>query len=116
MAGICVCDGGMLIDLSRMKEMRVDPVARTIRVEAGLTWGEVNHELQVFGLAATGGFVSTAGLSQCGCQSNVKERDAVHPISTLRRLCARSQQKDSNPNTVVARAGKLASVRSDSNA
>jgi FAD/FMN-containing dehydrogenase len=36
-AGISVCDGGMLIDLSRMKGMRVDPAARTIRVEAGLT-------------------------------------------------------------------------------
>jgi FAD/FMN-containing dehydrogenase len=53
-AGISVCDGGLLIDLSRMKGMRVDLAARTIRVEAGLTWGEVNHELQVFGLAATG--------------------------------------------------------------
>lgn len=62
-AGISVCDGGVLIDLSRMKGVRVDPAARTIRVEAGLTWGEVNHELQVFGLAATGGFVSTTGVS-----------------------------------------------------
>jgi FAD/FMN-containing dehydrogenase len=62
-AGICVCDGGMLIDLSRMKGIRLDPATQTIRVEAGLTWGEVNHELQVFGLAATGGFVSTTGVA-----------------------------------------------------
>ncbi|SRR5713101_4106084 len=39
-AGISVCDGGLLIDLSRMKGMRVDPAARTIRVEAGLTWAK----------------------------------------------------------------------------
>jgi FAD/FMN-containing dehydrogenase len=62
-AGNSVCDDGMVIDLSRMKGIWVDTDARTVRVEAGLTWGEVNHELQVFGLAATGGFVSTTGVS-----------------------------------------------------
>jgi FAD/FMN-containing dehydrogenase len=62
-AGNSVCDEGIVIDLCRMKGIRVDPEARTVRVEAGLTWGEVNHELQIFGLAATGGFVSTTGIS-----------------------------------------------------
>jgi len=62
-AGSSICDDGIVIDLSRMKGIRVDPEARTVRVEAGLTWGEVNHELQIFGLAATGGFVSTTGVS-----------------------------------------------------
>ena len=62
-AGTSVCDGGLVIDLSRMKGIRVDPAARRVRAEPGVTWGELNHDLQAFGLAATGGFVSTTGIS-----------------------------------------------------
>lgn len=62
-AGISVCDGGIVIDLSHMKGIRIDPTARTAQVEPGVTWGELNHDLQVFDLAATGGFVSTTGVS-----------------------------------------------------
>jgi FAD/FMN-containing dehydrogenase len=62
-AGSSMCDGGLVIDLSRMKSVRIDPVLRTARVEGGVTWGELNHELQSFGLAATGGFVGTTGVS-----------------------------------------------------
>jgi FAD/FMN-containing dehydrogenase len=62
-AGTSLCDDGMVIDLTRIKGVRVDPAARTVRVEAGATWGELNHELQVFGLAATGGYVGTTGVS-----------------------------------------------------
>ncbi|WP_425461273.1 FAD-binding protein [Kitasatospora atroaurantiaca] len=54
---------GLVIDLSPMKGVRIDPMARTVRAEAGLTWGEVNHDLQHFGLAATGGFISTTGVA-----------------------------------------------------
>jgi len=60
--GFAVCDGGIVIDLSQMKGIRIDPSARTVRAEPGLTWGELNQDLQVFGLAATGGFVSTTGI------------------------------------------------------
>src|SRR5205807_4759191 len=45
------------------KSVRIDPVARTARVEGGASWGEFNHDLQAFGLAATGGFISTTGVS-----------------------------------------------------
>ena len=62
-AGYAVCDGGIVIDLSPMKDIHVDPTARTVRVGAGLTWGEVNDALQPYGLAATGGFVSVTGVS-----------------------------------------------------
>src|SRR5207249_472989 len=55
--------GGIVIDLSQMKGLRVDSPAQMIRAEAGLTWGEVNHDLQVFGLAAAGGFNSTTGVA-----------------------------------------------------
>jgi FAD/FMN-containing dehydrogenase len=62
-AGYAVCDGGIVIDLSPMKTIQVDPAARTVRAEAGLTWGAVNDALQPHGLAATGGFVSITGVS-----------------------------------------------------
>lgn len=62
-AGFAVCDGGLVIDLSSMKGVAVDPSARTVRAEGGCTWGEVNDALQPHGLAATGGFVSVTGVS-----------------------------------------------------
>ena len=61
-AGISLCDDGIVIDLSAMKGIHVNPAARTARVEPGVTWAELNHELQAFGLAATGGFVGTTGV------------------------------------------------------
>jgi len=62
-AGYAVCNDGIVIDLSHMKGIQVEPKSRTVRVEAGLTWGEVNDVLQPHGLAATGGFVSVTGVS-----------------------------------------------------
>jgi FAD/FMN-containing dehydrogenase len=62
-AGNAVCDGGMVIDLSLLKSIRVDPAAQTARAEPGLTWGEFDRETQAFGLATTGGLVSTTGIS-----------------------------------------------------
>jgi FAD/FMN-containing dehydrogenase len=61
--GNAVCEGGLMIDLSPMKSVRVDPVKRIARAEAGLTWGEYNRETQAFGLASTGGVVSTTGIA-----------------------------------------------------
>src|SRR5262249_38266695 len=60
--GSAVSNGGIVIDLPQMKGMRVDPVAGTIQTEPGLTWGELNHDLQVFELGASGGFVSITGI------------------------------------------------------
>jgi len=62
-AGYAVCDDGLVIDLSPMKAITVDPAAKTVRVEAGCNWGEVNDALQPHGLAATGGFVSVTGVA-----------------------------------------------------
>jgi FAD/FMN-containing dehydrogenase len=61
--GNAVCDGGLMIDLSPMKGLRVDPIRRTACAQAGLTWGEYNRETQAFGLASTGGVVSTTGIA-----------------------------------------------------
>ena len=61
--GNAVCDGGLMIDLSPMKGVRVDPVARTVRAQGGVTWGELDHETRAFGLATTGGQISTTGIA-----------------------------------------------------
>jgi FAD/FMN-containing dehydrogenase len=62
-AGKAVCDGGLMIDLSRMKSIRVDPVARTVRAEPGVLGGEFDRETQAFGLATPVGTVSTTGIA-----------------------------------------------------
>lgn len=62
-AGKSVCDGGLMIDLSTMKGIRVDPIRRTVRAETGLTLGEFDRETQAFGLATTLGVVSRTGIS-----------------------------------------------------
>jgi FAD/FMN-containing dehydrogenase len=61
--GFSTCDDGMVLDLSGMQEVRVDPVARTARAQAGTTWNTFDHETQAFGLATTGGLVSTTGIA-----------------------------------------------------
>jgi FAD/FMN-containing dehydrogenase len=58
-----VNDGGLVIDLSTMRGVHVDPGARTARVQGGATWAELDRETQVFGLATPGGVVSTTGVS-----------------------------------------------------
>ncbi|MDX6642730.1 MAG: hypothetical protein QOD76_692 [Solirubrobacteraceae bacterium] len=61
--GLSVCDGGVVIDLAPMKGIRVDPEARTARVQAGVLWGELDRETQAFGLATTGGIVTHTGVA-----------------------------------------------------
>jgi FAD/FMN-containing dehydrogenase len=60
--GLGTCDDGLVIDLSPMKGVRVDPVAKTVRVEGGCTWGDVDHATHVFGLATPSGIMSTTGV------------------------------------------------------
>jgi len=62
-AGSAVCEGGIMLDLSRMKSVRVDPASRTARAEPGLVWGEFDRETQAFGLATTGGICSITGIA-----------------------------------------------------
>jgi FAD/FMN-containing dehydrogenase len=62
-AGNAVCDDGLMIDLTLMKSVRVDPVARTARVEPGVTLGEFDREAQAFGLATPLGINSTTGVA-----------------------------------------------------
>lgn len=62
-AGNAVCDGGLMIDLSPMKSIRVDPAAQLVRAEPGVLWGEFDRQTQAFGLATTGGMISTTGIA-----------------------------------------------------
>jgi FAD/FMN-containing dehydrogenase len=61
--GLSVSDGAMVIDLGQMKGIRVDPEARTVRVQAGVLLGELDRETQAFGLAMPAGIVTTTGLA-----------------------------------------------------
>jgi hypothetical protein len=62
-AGKSVCEGGLMVDLSAMKGIRVDPARRTVRAETGLKLGEFDRETQAFGLATTLGVVSATGIA-----------------------------------------------------
>src|SRR5262249_18497488 len=61
--GLGSCDDGLVIDLSLMKGVRVDPRTRAVRAEAGCTQGEVDHATHAFGLAVPAGVVSSTGIS-----------------------------------------------------
>ncbi len=60
--GFGTVEGGLVIDLSRMRGIRVDPEAKTVRVEGGAVWGDVDHATYPFGLAVPTGFLSTTGV------------------------------------------------------
>jgi FAD/FMN-containing dehydrogenase len=62
-AGTAVCHGGLMIDVSRMRGIRVDPVARTALAQPGLLWQDFDHETQAYGLATTGGVVGETGIA-----------------------------------------------------
>ena len=62
-AGTAVCDDGIVIDLSAMRGVRVDPAGRRAWVQGGALWGDVDHETQAHGLATTGGIVSHTGVA-----------------------------------------------------
>jgi FAD/FMN-containing dehydrogenase len=61
-AGTAVCDDGIVIDLSAMRAVAVDPQRRTAHVQGGALWGDVDHETQAHGLATTGGIIGHTGV------------------------------------------------------
>jgi FAD/FMN-containing dehydrogenase len=62
-AGSGACEGGLMLDMARMKNVQIDSIHRTARAEPGLTWGEFDRATQAFGLATTGGVCSQAGIA-----------------------------------------------------
>jgi hypothetical protein len=60
--GLGICDDGLVIDLSKIKYTRVDPVAKTVVAGGGCTWGDIDHATHVFGMATPSGIISTTGV------------------------------------------------------
>jgi len=61
--GLALADEGLVIDLSEMNGIRVDPESKTVRAEAGCTWSDVDHATNQFGLATVSGIISTTGIA-----------------------------------------------------
>ena len=86
--GNAVCEAGVTIDLRLMKRIEVDPRARICRAEAGLTWGEIDAATQAYGLAVTGGRISTTGIGGLvlGGGSGWIERACGYAVDNLRSI------------------------------
>jgi FAD/FMN-containing dehydrogenase len=80
-AGLAVCDGGLMIDLSAMQEVDVDPVARRVRVAPGVLWSAVDRATQAHGLATTGGTVSHTGVAGLTVGGGVGWLMATHGLA-----------------------------------
>lgn len=80
-AGSAVCDDGLVIDLSEMREVTVDPVARTARVQGGARWSDVDAAAQAFGLATPGGEVSETGVGGLTLGGGLGLMERTHGLS-----------------------------------
>ena len=80
-AGNAVNDGGIVLDLSQMRGVHVDPNAQTVRVQGGATWGDLDRETQLFGLAVPGGVVSTTGIAGLTLHGGVGHLRRKHGLS-----------------------------------
>ena len=80
-AGNAVCDDGVVIDLSSMRAVFVDPANRTVRAQGGATWGDVDRETQVHGLATPGGVVSTTGVAGLTLHGGIGHMRRKHGLS-----------------------------------
>jgi FAD/FMN-containing dehydrogenase len=80
-AGNAVNDGGLVIDLSQMRGVHVDPATQTVRAQGGATWGDADREGQLFGLAVPGGVVSTTGIAGLTLHGGVGHLRRKHGLS-----------------------------------
>lgn len=80
-AGNAVNDGGLVIDLSQMRGVHVDPATRRVRAQGGATWGDTDRETQLFGLAVPGGVVSTTGIAGLTLHGGVGHLRRKHGLS-----------------------------------
>ena len=113
-AGRAVCDGGLMLDLSLMKGIHVDPVHRTARAQGGVNWREFNRETQLHGLATTGGVVSTTGIAGLTLGGGLGWLMAKYGLATDNLLSAEivtasgdivQASKDQNPDLFWALQG-----------
>ncbi len=105
-AGFSVCDGGIVIDLSKMKGIHVDPERKTARVEGGATWGDLDHATHAFGLAAPGGIISTTGIGGLTLGGGIGHLTRKHGLSCDNLISA----------DMVTADGRLLKVNKDQNA
>ena len=80
-AGNAVNDGGLVIDLSQMRGVHVEPSTRTVRAQGGALWGDCDRETQLFGLAVPGGVVSTTGIAGLTLHGGVGHLRRKHGLS-----------------------------------
>ena len=80
-AGNAVNDDGLVIDLSQMRGIHVDPSTQTVRAQGGATWGDIDRETQLFGLAVPGGVVSTTGIAGLTLHGGVGHLRRKHGLS-----------------------------------
>jgi FAD/FMN-containing dehydrogenase len=87
-AGYSTVDDGVVIDVGAMKGIRVEPDARRARVQAGVTWGELDRETQTFGLATTGGRMTTTGVAGFTLGSGSGWMERLHGLACDNLLSA----------------------------
>jgi FAD/FMN-containing dehydrogenase len=105
-AGRAVCEGGLMLDLSLMKGIHVDPVRRTACAQGGVTWREFNRETQAHGLATTGGVISTTGIAGLTLGGGLGWLMAKHGLAMDNLLSAE----------VVTASGDIVRASNDENA
>ena len=104
-AGNATNDGGIVIDLSPMRAVHVDAKARTARVQGGATWGDLDRETQLFGLATPGGVVSTTGVAGLTLHGGMGHLRSKHGLSLDNLLSV----------DVVTADGRLRTASADEN-
>ncbi len=80
-AGHAVCNDGVMIDLSLMRSVHIDPNARRARVEGGATWADVDRETQAFGLVTPGGLISDTGVAGLTLSGGIGWMRSQHGLS-----------------------------------